>query len=215
MITTPAAAYVAARSALRDAPTFTDRDLSTQGTIRRRAELIRAANAQLLAAAPVLIDGTTTRDDVLASRAPKTADEVAVHSRERQKASELSAAGKSIEEIVAGASELRAAALADDLESLAARDAEEAERVAQLLFDRLVVIGAPDAVALAAAEREGAVARAWHAALTATAEGRDPDLETRTTLYAVDREGYDLALANDVAVDWPAVARIEATHPAE
>lgn len=208
--TTPAAAYKAARIALRDAPAFTDRDLSPQGTVRRRAELIRAAKAQAQAALPVLPEVSTTRADVFASRAPRTADEVAIHARERQKASELNAAGQSVEEIVAGASEVRAAALADDLEALAARDADEAERVAQLLFDRLVAIGVPDAVAFDTAEREGAVARAWHAALTATAEGHDPDLETRTTLYTVDPEGYQEALADDVAVDWSAVARTEA-----
>lgn len=59
------------------------------------------------------------------------------------------------------------------------------------------------------------VGTAWRDALASTVENRDPDLRTRTQLHGADRPGYDTALANDVAVDWAAVARIEAAYPAE
>lgn len=82
--TTPAAAYAAARTALRDAPAFSDPNLSTQGLVRRCAEIIRAVKAQLVGAMPALPEGVATRAEVLAARTPTTADAVAIQGRERE-----------------------------------------------------------------------------------------------------------------------------------
>ena len=215
MTTTPAAAYVAARTALRDAPAFTDLNLSTQGLVRRRAEIIRAAKAQLVGAMPALPEGIATRAEVLAARTPTTADAVAVQGREREKVAELRKAGLTFAQIIGDASEVRVAALIDAVEGIAATEPEQAQELEELLFSRLVALGAADAIETHTVEQETAVGRAWRDALTSTIENRDPDLGTRTQLHSADRPGYDLALANDTAVDWAAVARIEAAHPAE
>lgn len=45
--TSPAAAYTAARTALRDAITFTDADLRPEAHNRKRAEMIRTALSTL------------------------------------------------------------------------------------------------------------------------------------------------------------------------
>ncbi|KJQ53715.1 hypothetical protein [Microbacterium sp. SA39] len=215
MTTTPAAAYQAARVALRDAPAFTDPDLSAQGTVRRRAEMIRAAKAQLIGAMPTLPEGVATRAEVLAARTPTTADAVVVQGREREKVTELRNAGLTFAQIAGEASEVRVAALIDAVEGIAAAEPEQASELEELLFSRLVGLGAADAIEAHTAEQETVVGTAWRDALASTIENRDPDLRTRTQLHSADRPRYDIALANDVAVDWAAVARIEAAHPAE
>lgn len=215
MNTTPAAAYQAARTALRDAPAFTDPNLSAHGLVRRRAEIIRAAKAQLVGAMPALPEGVATRAEVLAARAATTADAVAVQGREREKVGELRKAGLTYAQIIGDAAEVRVAALIDAVEGIAATEPDQAAELEELLFSRLVALGAPDAIETHTAEQDTTVGRAWRDALSATIENRDPDLGTRTQLHGADRPGYDLALANDVAVDWAAVARIESAPAAE
>lgn len=212
--TTPTAAYAAPRTALRDAPAFSDPSLSTQGLVRRRAEIIRAAKAQLVGAMPALPEGIATRADVLVARTPMTADAVAIQGREREKVGELRKAGLTYEQIIGHATEARVAALVDAVEGIASTEPEQASELEELLFSRLVALGAADAIETYTTEQDTTVGRAWRDALGATIENRDPDLGARTQLHGADRPGYDLALANDVAVDWAAVARIESANTA-
>lgn len=107
------------------------------------------------------------------------------------------------------------ASLIDAEEGIAATEPEQASELEELLFSRLVALAAVDAIETYTTEQDTTAGQAWRDALTSTLENRDPDLGTRTQLHSTDRPGYELALANDVAVDRAAVARIESAPVAE
>ncbi|MDQ1128286.1 hypothetical protein [Microbacterium sp. SORGH_AS_0888] len=204
-----ASAYRAYREALVAAPTYTDPRLTSAANGEERGKLIRTARATLAAAIPAVPQRTVTRADVLASRAPRTADEVAVQSREREKVAELLAAGRQFEDIVSEASDVRVAALIDRLEITAATDPAEAAEHEELLFGRLVALGAQDAITAATEESETAATAAWHDVLTEALESGEVSVGTRTAVYHADPEGYGQAFdAGDTPVDWATVNRI-------
>lgn len=96
------------------------------------------------------------------------------------------------------------------VEGIAVTEPEQASELEGLLFSRLVALGAADTIETHTAEQETTVGQACRDVLGATSR-----TATRTQLHSADRPGYELALANDVAVDWAAVARIESAPAAE
>lgn len=210
--TSAPAAYLAYAATANAALTDRDRDLTETAQARRRAEAIQAARATLRASIPAAPAASGARQALLAARAPKTADEVALFAREREKVAALVAAGRPISEIVADASELRVAALADDLEVTRARDSFEAADLEDALVGRLIDLEAPDAVAAEAEHQEAVTARAWAGILGAAADGLEIDGEHWTTLYQGDPEGYAATLGAGVVFDTKVLNRA-ATPP--
>ncbi len=212
----PATALRAFRDALVAAPQYVDPRLSTAANGEERAKIIRGAYSALAAAVPELPQRTVTRADVLAARAPKTADEVAIQAREREKVDALLAAGRPFADIVSEASDVRIAALIDSLETTAATEPGEAAEREELLVDRLVALGAADAVTAATEDRDNAATTAWNAVLSEALVSGEVSVANRTAVFHADEEGYAQAFsASDVPVDWSAVRRIEATYPFE
>lgn len=201
--TTPhAAAFRRYREQRAAAVQFTNPDLNPAALTRRRSDLARAAKAELAGAIPPLPDQTgPTRADVLASRAPRTADEVAVAQHELGKVLQLLDAGRSLTDIIASADGARAAAIADGIETLPdvltrGDGAMIAEETRARVFDRLVQLGAPDAVAASVHEQESAPILAWHRVMTGLVEG-DLTLDARSALYRADPEGYAQTFSAD------------------
>lgn len=188
--TNASAAYLAYATTVNAAMTDRDRDLTETAQARRRAEAIQAARETLRASIPAAPAASGTREAVLTARAPRTADEVALHAREREKVAALVAAGRPLADVIAEASELRVAALADDIEVARARDPYEAEDAEDALFGRLIDLGAADAVAAEAQHQEVVTARAWANILAAAADGQDSDGADWTAVFHGDAEGY-------------------------
>jgi hypothetical protein len=208
-----ASAYRAFREALVSAPTYTDPRLTGTANGEERAKLIRSARAALAAAIPEVPQRTVTRADVFAARAPKTADDVAIQGREREKIMELRQAGQSFAQIIGNASEVRVAALIDVVEGIAAAEPAQSAELSELLYDRLVALGAQDAVTAAAEDQATTATTAWHDALTEASEVGEVSVRNRTAVYLADPDGYSQAFsAGDTPVDWATVTRIESAH---
>jgi len=214
-----ATAYVAGRTALRDALAFADSDLTPEAHARRRADMIRAARTQLAAATPVAPRADISASvDVLAQRSPRTADDIALQAREREKVQQLLDAGQPLGGIIANASELRVAAVLDAIETLpvvlASGSPETvADELRAAAFSRLVELGAPDALTAAAADTEAATVTLWSQALT-EAQAGEVSIATRQAIYAADLDGYREAFSDDVSVNWGVIEHIEAASPA-
>jgi len=208
----PAAAYVAYASTVSAALTDRNPDLTDVAQARRRAETITAARATLRAAIPATPEASGARQALLAARAPKTADDVALFAREREKVAALVAAGHPIAEIVGEASELRVAALADDLEVSRALDSFEAAGLEDALVARLIDLGAVDAVEAEAEHSRSLTASAWSGILGAAADGQDIDVADWNQVFQSDHDGYAVTLGAGVVFDSQAVNRA-ATPP--
>lgn len=216
MTDSPASAYAAARRAIRAAVDYADHDLTPAALNRRRAAMLHDALARLVAAVPVPTTPTTTIADVLAARAPRTADDIALQGREREKVRALRDAGHPLATILADASQVRVAAILDDLDVMPEVQGEvdpaaAADWVRAAALARLAELDAPDAVAVTAQATEAARTTAWARALTA-AQTREVDMETRLAIRASDPDGYAVAFADDIAVDWGNVQRIQAAE---
>lgn len=113
-----AAAMQQYRMTLATAMRFDDANLSEQGNAQRRRDIVSKARADLLAARPALPQGGESRDSVLASMTPITADAIARVQHEQTKVRALLDAGQPLTHIIANGDDLRALAIADLVETL-------------------------------------------------------------------------------------------------
>lgn len=209
-----AAAYRAHRAAPGAAPQFTDPRLSPDEITRERGRKIKAAKAALTAATPSAPTSRGQhRETVLSATTARTADDIAAQAREWRKVTALLDAKRSLPQIIAAASRERVAAILDQIETMpAVLESNDPEAVAgelrTALFDRLVELREPDAIAAVTAETADATQAAWSQALTEAQTG-NVGLDARQALYTLDRAGYDAAFTDDIPVDHTAVYSIE------
>ncbi len=200
--TTWAEAYADLRRDIQAAVGYDDPLAHPDEVVRQRRRLLVAARDRARGAVPAPPAlAAPRRADVLAARLPRTADTVAVQGREREKVAALIASGRRLDRIVADADEVRLSAILDDIETmpgvLQSSDPEGvAAELRDLAFDRLVALGAPDAVAAAEAEAVDAPGIAWSRLLTEALEG-EPSIGAKQAVYRADRAGYDAVLSND------------------
>lgn len=199
MTDTAADALVAADTAHRAALALNDADLTAEANLRRRSEAVRSADASLEAAAEHLrasLASSTgqTPDEVLRARRPSTSDAIAVVRHEQDTVRALLGQDVPLARIVAEADERRLDALLDMIETLpgVVSSGDAATVAAELradLFERLVALGAPDAVEAAEHARNVAPVEAWAAALSEAARG-PVTIPVRQRIREVDPDGY-------------------------
>lgn len=198
-------------TALHRIATHTDPNLSPEGLAQwQRAEVERwkATTAQIKPS----VQPVPERSTVLDTLKPRTADDVALHAREREKVAALVSAGRSIESIIANADRTRLAALfdgvetSDDVLTSSQGDAIVAERTAAI-FDRLAEIE-PAARAIADAEAAAAPGEAWAAIFADAAEQGVAGVAGKSALYRADAGAYDLVAAAEREVDVAAIDRM-------
>lgn len=198
-------------TALHRIATHTDPNLSPEGLAQwQRAEVERwkATTSQITPSVPPVPERSTVLDTLK----PRTADDVALHAREREKVAALVAAGRSIESIIASADSTRLAAIfdgvetSDDVLTSSQGDAIVAERTAAI-FDRLAEIE-PAARAIADAEAAAAPGAAWAAIFADAAEQGVAGVAGKSALYRADAGAYDLVAAAEREVDVAAIDRM-------
>lgn len=204
--TTAADALVARNAAHQAAVALRNDDLRPEALDRQRAAAVRAADAQhsqAAAAARAARDALTgpSRSDVLAGRQPATADAVAVASIQRAQVQALLDHGRSIHDVLEAADEARVSALLSMVETLpdvltSTEPEQVAAEIQSRLFDRLVALGAADAVAAQQHEVALAPLAAWADVMTEAENGGEVTPGARSRLYAADPAGYDRVFAS-------------------
>lgn len=176
--------------------------------MRSTFERWKAATSQITPSVPPVPERSTVLDTLK----PRTADDVALHAREREKVAALVAAGRSIESIIASADSARLAAIfdgvetSDDVLTSSQGNAIVAERTAAI-FDRLAEIE-PTARAIADAEAAAAPGAAWAAVFADAAEQGVAGVAGKSALYRADAGAYDLVAAAEREVDVAAIDRM-------
>ncbi len=219
--TTPYAdAQVARDAAAQAAVNMRNDDLTPDALDRARASAIRTADAthaEAAAVARAARDALTgpSRADVLTGRAPANADQVAVATIQRTQVQALLDHGRTIFDVIDAADENRVTALLSMVETLPdVLSATEPEAVAaelqDRLFDRLVALGAADAVAARQHEAALAPLAAWAAVLSESENGGEVTSGARSALFRADEAGYQRVFASDAAyaLDSQAIARL-------
>lgn len=191
-----ATAVATYRAALTAAVAFDDPTRTPEANAARRREQISAARQTFLASRPALPQGLPSRDAVLPALHPTTADGLARMQHEQAKVRAMLDAGRTLGQIIAGADEARAVAIADLVEVLPQTLASDSgaaivAEVRGLVVDRLAAVGTPEAVAVVEAERRHAPDIAWHAVMTEAAQGSDASIAGWSNVYRVDRDGYE------------------------
>lgn len=197
--------------ALNSIATHIDPTLSPEGLSqwqRAQVEQWRAKTAQITPSVPTVPERSTVLDGLK----PRTADDVALHAREREKVAALVNAGRPIESIIASADSVRLAAILDGLETsddvLASGQGEAiiAERTSAI-FDRLAEVD-DAARKIADAEAAAAPGQAWHAMFSDAVAQGVAGVAAKTALYRADASAYDLVASAEREVDVAAIDRI-------
>lgn len=202
-------------TALHNIATHTDQNLSPERLARwQRAESERwkAATAQITPSVQPVPEHST----VLDSLKPRTADDVALHAREREKVTARVTAShtldSTLDSIIATADRTRLAAIldavetSDDVLASSEGDAIVAERTAAI-FDRLAEID-DDARKVADAEAAAAPGAAWATIFADAAEQGVAGISGKTALYRADSSAYDLVVTAEREVDAAAIDRM-------
>lgn len=192
------------RSATTSAVNFHDPDLTNSAITRRRHQAVMQARSELLKALPPQPDAPkVNRATVLAGRAPKSADQVAMIQQEFSIVERLLAAGQPIEQIILNASPARLDAILAHAEILPStlRSTDPTavvEAVRGHVFDRLVETGDPNAVMARDAQLAHDRQVAWREVITGTIEG-DRYGRGLAALHRTDPEGFEAlaAVASD------------------
>lgn len=203
---------VRARQDLAAAATLRDPHLTPEGIRARQRADVDRVRATLRAAIPTIPDAPD-RGPVLDALRPKTADDHATLTREREKVRALVYAGQDptqgferepgqrLQDVIAHADRTRLAAILDDLEVMPhLLQHPDRDRVlaaySDLIWERLCQV---DPAALAVQEQERATAEpaAWAAVLTDLAETGDVTAESLGLLHTADRDAYTLLVDGD------------------
>lgn len=184
------------RAALATAMRFNDANLSEQGNAQRRSDVVSKARADLLAKRPLLPQSGESRDAVLASMTPITADAIARLQHEQTKVRALLDAGQPLSHMIANGDAQRALAIADLVETLpqvvdSQHGAAIVDETRSLVFDRLADLGVERAVKSGDIEQRNAPAIAWHAAMTEAAEHGNASIGAWSNVHRADTDGYN------------------------
>ena len=180
---------------------FVDADLTNSAITRKRHERVMAARGELLKALPAEPEAPKVNPaTVLAARAPRTADQVAVAQHEFALVERLLTSGRPVAELVMEASPARLDAILAHAEVLPAvlGSSDPAAVVAEVqaqAFERLVELGDAQAVIARDAQRQYDEQAAWREVIrdTIEASGSGGGL---TALFNADREGFDALMAS-------------------
>ncbi|WP_010534674.1 hypothetical protein [Brachybacterium squillarum] len=193
------AAYLTYRAALIESAKLHDPRLTPEANQAERYQARVKARQALRAAVPERVTGPDPVEAVLATLAPRTADDIAVQGRERQKVETLLDNDRNLLAIVDAATETRCAVILDMLETsprvLASADPEGAQvEVRARVMDRLTALGHDGAQKAQEVAQERALVNAWADVLEATADGQEPGYGPRATLFQADHDGYAATL---------------------
>lgn len=196
------AAIAKFRSDTATAVKFHDPDFTNNAITRRRHTGVMAARGELLKSLPAEPEAPkVTPATVLADRAPRTADQVAVAQHEFALVERLLASGQPVEALILGATPARLDAILAHAEVLPSTigSADPAAVVASIqeqAFDRLLELGDPKATIAAEAQRQHDEQAAWREVIKDTIEGRETGAGT-TALFNADPEGFELFAASN------------------
>lgn len=197
-----AEAYATYRRSLAEALKFADPNFTNSAVTRRRIELIENARTALAARGPAHqsipgnFDNTPptpgARQKLLASLQPTNADQVAVQGREWDMTRQLLGMGRTIEQVVAGASVQRLVAIAANAELLpevsqSINPEAHLDYIHEMVVDRLASLGHAGARGIAAAEARDQVEAVWRKLIAEALEGA-VSINTVSDLYQVDPE---------------------------
>lgn len=181
---------------------FHDADLTASANTRRKHEGVMKARGELLAFRPAEPEAPkVTPASVLADRAPRTADQVAVAGHEFALVEKLLASGQPVEALILGATPSRLDAILAHAEVLpgtlgSADPASVVADVQRQAFERLVELGDSKATIAQEAQRQHDEQAAWREVVKDTIEGRETGAGM-TALFNADAEGFQaLAAAN-------------------
>lgn len=181
---------------------FHDPDFTNNAITRHRHQGVMAARGELLKSLPTQPEAPkVTPASVLADRAPRTADQVAVAQHEFALVERLLASGQPVEALILGATPARLDAILSHAEvlpsTLGATDpASVVADVQRQAFDRLIELGDPKATIAQEAQRQHDEQAAWREVIKDTIEGQETGAGL-TALFGADREGFDLLRAAD------------------
>ncbi|AZS44065.1 hypothetical protein BWL13_01647 [Microbacterium oleivorans] len=210
------------RSSLAQAVDFTDPNFTNSAITRERFNRVMQARAALVNLIPEAsqADPDTGVARVIDALAPKNADDVALQEAEARKVQTLLGAGRSLEALITEANPLRLAAVAQWIEvspeALASADpAGVIAEVRELVFERLVDAGVPEAVRERAVTRDAAIVGAWRDVLTEALEGA-ASLGALSRVARLDPQGYaalnlDETTQRDIEIDYQ-VGRLDSLH---
>jgi hypothetical protein len=164
------------------------------GVMKARAELLKSLPAE--PEAPKVNAGT-----VLAARAPRTADQVAVAQHEFAIVERLLASGQPITQVIRDATPARLDAVLAHVEVLpsvlgSSEPQKVVEGVHQQVFGRLVELGDPQAVIARDAQAQFDEQSAWRQVIADTIEGRETG-GGLTALFNADSEGFEALMASN------------------
>lgn len=181
---------------------FHDPERTNSANTRRKHLGVMDARSALLKSLPAEPTAPTlTPASVVAGLTPATADAVAVQARELAIVDRLVASGRTLAEVMQGASPERLAAIAANAEVLpevlrSNDPASVVKGIHEQVFEALVEAGHPQAVIAAEARRAFDEQSAWREVVKDTIEGRETGAGL-TALFNADREGFDaLMVAN-------------------
>lgn len=190
------------RSDTATAVKFHDADLTASANTRRRHSGVMAARGELLKSLPPEPEAPkVTPATVLADRAPRTADQVAVAQHEFALVERLLASGQPVEQLILGASPARLDAILAHAEVLPAvlGSADPAAVVASIheqAFERLVELGDAKATVARDAQRAFDEQAAWREVVKDTIEGQETG-GGLTALFRSDPEGFEALQASN------------------
>lgn len=179
---------------------FADSDLTNSAITRRRHTGVMTARGELLKAMPAEPEAPkVNRASVIAGLTPTTADQIAVQARELGIVDRLIASGRTLAEVMHGASPERLAAIAANAEVMpeVLRSDDPAAVVAGIheqVFDALVEAGHPQAVIARDAQAQFDEQAAWRAVIRDIIEGNATG-GGLTALHRADSEGFQALMA--------------------
>lgn len=202
MTDTGAAALREFRTAAEAALNSNDPDKTPEANARARRDALTRAREIFAAQIPAAVEPTgPSRAEILAAHRPATADALAVSAREWEKVRALLGAGRRLDQIIAGASPARLAAILDGLEIMpeVLASSEGDLIVAEfegLIFGRLASLGDDAATARLTAEQEVAAPNAWSRVMSEALRG-EVTTGAYSALYVTDPDACREAQGSD------------------
>ncbi|MEJ1092198.1 hypothetical protein [Microbacterium istanbulense] len=181
---------------------FVNPDFTNNAITRHRHEGVMKARAELLKSLPAEPEAPkVNRASVIAGLTPTTADQIAVQARELGIVDRLIASGRTLAEVMHGASPERLAAIASNAEVMpeVLRSDDPAAVVASIherVFEALVEAGHPQAVIARDAQAQFDEQAAWREVVKDTIEGAQTGAGL-TALFKADQEGFEALMASN------------------
>jgi hypothetical protein len=185
-------AYRAYITAAQEATTFTHADYSNSGITRERARRLATAREKLQQALPseTATDPARVQDaraKALGVFAVTTADQATMADRQWAAVQRMLAAGRHIDQIVAGADKTRLTAILDHLETDLALSSADPEgvtaEVQSLALARAAALGVTEAQQYVEAQRAVSYSTSWRDVIASTVAAESVPVSAFTGLY--------------------------------